>query len=278
MTTAAPTGPLAAPAPHLTREGPTAITIISHSNLYYWWPVWAFGFVMTIVTWTEGYVMAVVPHSAVVYVDVTKGEFETSARNEKGEVVTTPHEIKGPSLVIQAPQAGDPAHLGVPIKDNGQAENLFVRMSPHRALGVIFVLVLLAVVAATNVPMRGMWSVVLIVVAVATTVVFGVLGWLEPLLAWFWLLDVRINMAGYFTISTCLFVLWLVVMRLFDKQRVHHLHRGPGPGVRRDRRRRAGLQHGRHDVAEAAKRLLPPLRPRPGFGRPDRANVRRPGA
>ncbi len=92
-------------------------------------------------------------------------------------------------------------------------------MSPHRALGVIFVLVLLAVVAATNVPMRGMWSVVLIVVAVATTVVFGVLGWLEPLLAWFWLLDVRINMAGYFTISTCLFVLWLVVMRLFDKQR-----------------------------------------------------------
>src|SRR5207302_1563437 len=52
-----------------------------------------------------------------------------------------------------------------------------------------------------------------------TIIVFAVLGWLETVLAWFWLLDVRINMAGYFTISVFLFVLWLAVMRLFDRQR-----------------------------------------------------------
>ncbi len=276
MTTATPTAPTPfVPAP--TLEGPHQITIISHSNLFYWWPVWAFGFVLAVVTWMEGYVMAVVPRSAVAYIDATSGAFETSAKNEKGEVVTTPHEIKEPSLVIKAPQADDPAHRGVPVQENGQAENPFVRISPHRALGVIFVLVLLMVVVGTNVPMRGMWSVLIIVVAVATTVVFGVLGWLETMLTWFWLLDVRINMAGYFTISTFLFVIWLAALRLFDKQRVHHLHAGPGQGVRRDRRRRAGLQHGRHDVAEAAERLSPPLPPRPGFGRPDRARDRRPG-
>ncbi len=218
MTTATPPTAPTQLAPPRTREGPNTITIISHSNLYYWWPVWAFGFVMTVVTWAEGYVMAVVPRSAVAYTDVTKGEFETSAKNEKGDVVTTPHEIKD-SLIIQAPQADDPAHRGVPLLDDGQVKNPFVHMSPHRALGVIFVVVLLTVIFATNVPMRGMWSVVAIVVVVATTIVFAVLGWLDTLLAWLWVLDIRINMAGYFTISICLFVMWLVVMRLFDKQR-----------------------------------------------------------
>ena len=219
MTTATPPIAPTPPPPPRTRESPSTITIISHSNLYYWWPVWACGFVLTVVTWAEDYVMAVVPHSAVAYVNVTSGEFETSAKNEKGEVVTTPHEIKEPSLLIQAPQADDASHRGAPLQENGQAENPFIRISPHRALGVIFVVVLLLVVAATNLTIRGMWSVLIIVVAVATIIVFTALGWMETLLGWFWLLDVRINLAGYFTISTCLFVLWLVVMRLFDKQR-----------------------------------------------------------
>lgn len=216
MTTATPTAPTQF-VPPPTQEGPQKITIISHSTLYYWWPVWAVGFVMAVITWAEGYVMAVVPRSAAAFVDATNGKFDTTAKNEKGEVVT--QAITKPSLVIIAPQADDPEHRGLPVQVNGQAENPFVRISPHRTLGVIFVLVLLVVVASTNVPMRGMWSVMVIVVAVATTIVFGVMGWLEPLLAWLWLLDVRINMAGYFTISTCLFVLWLAVMRLFDRQR-----------------------------------------------------------
>jgi hypothetical protein len=205
--------------PPPAQEGPHQITIISHSNLYYWWPVWAFGFVMAVITWAEGYVMAVVPHTAVAYVDATNVKFDTSAKNEKGDDVTTHNDVTGPLLVIQAPQADDAAHRGTPVQANGQAENPFIRVSPHRALGVIFVLVLMLVVVGTNVPMRGMWSVLIIVVAVATTIVFTVLGWMETLLTWFWLLDVRINMAGYFTISICMFVLWLAVMRLFDKQR-----------------------------------------------------------
>jgi hypothetical protein len=218
MTTATQTAPTQS-APPATSEGPHRITIISHSNLYYWWPVWAFGFLMALITWAEGYVMAVVPQGATAHVNATSGVFVTSAKNEKDEVVTTPHEIKEPSLVIEAPQAGDSAHQGVPLQENGQAEKLFIRMSPHRALGVVFVLVLLLVVIGTNVPMRGMWSVLIIVVAVATTVLFAVLGWLETLLAWFWLLDVRLNMAGYFTISAFLFVIWLAALRVFDKQR-----------------------------------------------------------
>jgi hypothetical protein len=58
--------PVAPPAPapqpvrqtagQLNREAEhdLAIRIYSHSNLFYWWPVWACGFVMAFLTWTSG--------------------------------------------------------------------------------------------------------------------------------------------------------------------------------------------------------------------------------
>ena len=51
----APPTPPAAQAP--SRE----IIIYSHCGLFYWWPVWAAGFVMSIVTAFSGQVLAVVP-------------------------------------------------------------------------------------------------------------------------------------------------------------------------------------------------------------------------
>ncbi len=264
------------PAPPRIRESPSAITIISHSNVYYWWPVWACGFVMAVITWAEGYVMAVVPQSAVAYVNATTGEFETSAKNEKGEVVTTPHEIKEPSLVIKAPQADDASHRGVPLQENGQAENPFIRISPHRALGVIFVLVLLLVVAATNVSIRGMWSVARHRRGRGDDHRVHRAG-LDGNLARLVLAARRPHQHGWLLHDLDLPVRAVAGGHAFVRQAArHHLHGGSVQGMRRDRRRRAGLQHGRHDVAEAAERLFPPLRPRPGFGRPDRADVRRP--
>lgn len=35
-------------------EHELAIRIYSHSNLFYWWPVWACGFVMALLTWMDG--------------------------------------------------------------------------------------------------------------------------------------------------------------------------------------------------------------------------------
>ena len=49
--------PLIGPASELPNE----ITIVSHSNLFYWWPVWAVGFVLSILTYFSGYVVALVP-------------------------------------------------------------------------------------------------------------------------------------------------------------------------------------------------------------------------
>ena len=50
-----------APIPAATPAPPQEIRIIAHSTLYYWWIVWAVGFLMAIVTFFSNERMAVVP-------------------------------------------------------------------------------------------------------------------------------------------------------------------------------------------------------------------------
>jgi hypothetical protein len=207
------------PPPVLPRakNEPNQITIISHSNLYYWWPVWVIGFVMAIITYFEGYVMAVLPAkdvAAAVDADVT---VRTHTKNEKGDE-TNNEKTRNNQVVVYAPQAEDLGHLGQPVNEN-VAVTPRLRVSPHKGLGVVFVFVLLMVIFITNVPLRGMWSVLVIVVAISLVVFFILLGWIETLLGWLYLLDVRINMAGYVTISLFLLIIWLVSLLVFDKQR-----------------------------------------------------------
>jgi len=35
-------------------EGRQEVVVISHSPLFYWWPVWAVGYVMAFLTWFNG--------------------------------------------------------------------------------------------------------------------------------------------------------------------------------------------------------------------------------
>ena len=43
----------------------SSVTIIGHSPLFYWWPVWAVGFLMACLTYLGGNYMAVVPAGTV---------------------------------------------------------------------------------------------------------------------------------------------------------------------------------------------------------------------
>ena len=214
--------PVTAPTHHAAprpKEEPRELTIISHSNLYYWWPVWAFGFVMAIITYFEGYVMVVVPAkgvSAAVNAEVTVETHTQDAKEEASKTIKP----SDPQVVVWAPQGEDPNHLGMPVQENNKDVIApYLRVSPHKALGVVFVFILLMVVFITNVPLRGMWSVLFIVVAVCLVVIFIVLGWIEMILGWLYLLDIRINMGGYMTISLFLLIIWLIALLIFDKQR-----------------------------------------------------------
>src|SRR4051794_38468454 len=47
-------------APRTSADEPR-IKIVSHSDLFYWWPVWAVGFLMAFLTYQGGNHMAIVP-------------------------------------------------------------------------------------------------------------------------------------------------------------------------------------------------------------------------
>src|SRR5205823_1229424 len=70
----------------------------------------------------------------------------------------------------------------------------------------------------TNVPLRGLWSVIIIVVVVLVSVIFAVLEW------WTWIfnqigsLHIYIGMAGYLFFATVLFIMWCVSTFIFDHQ------------------------------------------------------------
>src|SRR5262245_65589644 len=58
-----PPGPGAAlaPPPPGTPPRPREIKLVSHSTIFYWWPIWVLGYVMALVTYFENNHLAIVP-------------------------------------------------------------------------------------------------------------------------------------------------------------------------------------------------------------------------
>ena len=48
------------PTPHHTTDQ-VEVRIYSHSHLFYWWPVWVTGFVLSIWTYLDGHRLAILP-------------------------------------------------------------------------------------------------------------------------------------------------------------------------------------------------------------------------
>jgi hypothetical protein len=86
-------------------------------------------------------------------------------------------------------------------------------------MGPVFCVILLLTVVITNVPLRGLWSflvlLLLVVLALIITVVPG--GW-DSLLKALGGLHIYINMAGYLFIALAVFVLWVVSVFIFDQR------------------------------------------------------------
>jgi hypothetical protein len=189
-----------APMPPATNTAPSEIRVVSHSTLFYWWPVWFVGFVLTLLTLFGAHYMVIVPGGTVALKDaaVTVEKDGKTISYKKNDVLVLP---KG--HLPGAGEAIDQPHL--------HAAN-------NSGYGVAFATVLLLVIFITNVPLRGLWSIMAIVLIVLLTIIFQLAGFWERILHGLWLLDIRINGAGYFLISSVLFGLWLLTMLLFDRQ------------------------------------------------------------
>jgi hypothetical protein len=197
------TSPVAQPQAAVGVPQRREIMIISHSTLFYWWPVWAVGFLMSIITYFGGYSMAVVPNGTAAGV-ATTGEAKVDVRGK-----TETAKLDGRAVLVAPPNEKGRTH---------QFATPRLHISPSKNLAVLYCIILLLVITITNIPLRGLWSVIIIVFIVFLSIIFALMDLWETILGYVDVLDIRINMGGYLFISTVLLIIWCVVVFLFDKQ------------------------------------------------------------
>jgi hypothetical protein len=171
------------------------VVVISHSSLFYWWPVWSVGFLMAGLTYWSGYRVAFVPPD-------TKPVQGAEVKGYEGrrDVLIAP---EGQSL----PAASVPDELKRPR----------LRMVISNDLGIIWALMLCLVIFLTNIPLRGMWSFVVIIVLAFTSVLLAVLGLWDDVFRSVRILDIHLTAFSYLSISLFLFVIWLLTVLVFDR-------------------------------------------------------------
>jgi hypothetical protein len=204
-----PTPPPPTPPPHherppFTQPNPVEpeeneLTIVSHSNLLYWWPVWAVCFILGILTAFENHALAVVPGNA----EVAHG---VKVQWPDGKTLTDQ------AVVFMKDPKANPNDLENELQKPSR------RISKHKSYGVLFTFVLLLVIFITNVPLRGMWSVIVIILIAFIILLFAFFGIWDQVVEMLSSLDIRINEGGYFMIGGSLFLLWLVTFVFFDRQ------------------------------------------------------------
>lgn len=171
------------------------LRVISHSGLFYWWPVWAIGFLCALLTYMGGNRMAVVPNGTM------------AVRGARVEGFAGPRD----ALVVPAERSLSP--------ENGNGpEQPHVLMATSKNLGGLFVLVLLVVIIVTNVPLRGLWSVLAVLSVVILALFLSLMDWWSPILEFFGLLHIYINAFGYLGIAGTLFLAWMGATFLFDRR------------------------------------------------------------
>src|SRR5262249_26869126 len=154
---------------------PREVVIISHSPLFYWWPVWAVGFIAAGVSYLQGFQMAFVPTGTVA---------------ERG-VQLTGHE--GPRDILVAP-----AGQSLPsASDTDELKQPRLRVAASNNLGIVWVITLCIVIVVTHLKLRGVWSLVVISFLVALTILLAALGLWDSILRSIQFIDIHINGFGY---------------------------------------------------------------------------------
>lgn len=190
------------PAPTVPTKSPySQIAIYSHSQLFYWWPVWLLGFIMAIISLIDGTRVVHVPYGTQIE--------RVTVRKEDGSEL---HEYK--LTQKDKTKADKLSNYVTRYQDEGRQP----RITHYSGLGAIYCVVLLVVIGITNVPLRGLWSLIVIVTIVLVSVILGILGWWDDIFSAVGNLHIYIGFAGYLFISTVLFLMWCVSTFLFDRQ------------------------------------------------------------
>jgi len=158
---------------------PREVRIYSHSYLFYWWPVWAVGYLCALLTYING--------NTVLF----------TYRDQEVEVM----------------------------------------MHPSHNLGVVFTFTLLLVILLTNVAVRGLASVAVILSAIVAVLFLAYMEWWDAILSAMGRLAIYQNMGFYLFFSSAVFLVWASSVFVFDRldywvfqpgQMVHHSWLGGG--------------------------------------------------
>src|SRR5271163_3264005 len=120
----APAPTHAAAPPAMPRE----VVVISHSNLFYWWPVWAVGYLMATITLFNNELMVTVPTKTLLAPRAT-GVLTYEVGRDKKEPKTLD---------------GEDAYIA-PDK-SVTFEKPYVHMTTKKSLGVVYAIVLLLII------------------------------------------------------------------------------------------------------------------------------------
>jgi hypothetical protein len=143
-----------------TSPGPSApaedrqVIVYGHSWLLYWWPVWAVGYLLALLTWL---------HPVRVQIGDSSVEFYSKA-----------------------------------------------------SLGVIYALVVIVTILITNTYLRGLVSLVVVLVVGFLALLFAYLGWWQDIFRWFGQQPVYMDFGFYVFFSTALLLVWLLTVFVFD--------------------------------------------------------------
>jgi hypothetical protein len=174
---------------------PTRVVVISRSPIFYWWPVWAVGFLMAGLTYWQGYPVALVP---------------AGSEAKSGQQVVG---LEGLRDVVVAPPGGS-----MPVEaDSDLLKQPGLRMTASNGPGIVWALTLCLVVIITHVELRGLWSIIAVLLIVFVTVLFAFLEWWIPIFRAIKVIDIHLTALSYLSISAFLFVIWLLALLVFDR-------------------------------------------------------------
>src|SRR5262249_47200411 len=100
----------------------------------------------------------------------------------------------------------------------GEFTSPHLHATTHKSYAVLWTTVLVLVIVITNVPLRGMWSFVVILIVIFLSIIFTAWDLWEPILRYASALDIRMNAGGYLFVSFALFLVWLLTFLFFDRQ------------------------------------------------------------
>jgi hypothetical protein len=176
-------------------DAPLTLKVVSHTGLFYWWPVWLTGFILAGLTYLEGTRLAAVPAGTTVK-EMGPKVYQLTLTKEPTESLTRAAEASAKGL-----------------------EAFPVHIAHSKNYGVVYVVVLLLVIFCSTVPLRGLASVVAILAILLVTMLFAYLGWWAAVFEYLGGLHIEISVAGYLVPSIVLLILWLATFFLYDPLR-----------------------------------------------------------